>query len=117
MRPAGVHHVAICVNDVDEAVRFYTGVLGFEVVGSRPEAFGPGAWLQGGAAQVHLMVSDDPPPAFQHFAIQVDDLEAAVADIRAAGVKVDPVPHTPGAGHQAFLKDPSGNFLELNQPD
>ena len=25
--------------------------------------------------------------------------------------------HIAGAGHQAFLHDPFGNFLELNQPD
>jgi len=49
--------------------------------------------------------------------MRVDDMEQCVADIRAAGWKVDTVPHTNGAGHQAFLRDPSGNQIELNQPD
>jgi hypothetical protein len=32
-------------------------------------------------------------------------------------VTVHRIPHIEGAGHQAFLHDPWGNFVELNQPD
>lgn len=117
MKPTAVHHVAICVRDLDEAVRFYTDVLGFSVMAGRPAAFGPGAWLESGDAQVHLMVADDRPPALAHFALRVDDIEAAVGAIAAKGVAVDRAPHTPGAGRQAFLRDPSGNLIELNQPE
>ena len=39
------------------------------------------------------------------------------SEISAAGVHVDTIPHTPGAGQQAFLHDPAGNVIELNQPD
>ncbi len=82
----------------------------------RPD-FGPGYWLDAGGQQVHLMeMAGDPPPA-NHFAIRVDDVAAAVADLQAQGVKVDAIPHIEGAGHQAFLHDPFGNFVELNQPD
>jgi catechol 2,3-dioxygenase-like lactoylglutathione lyase family enzyme len=117
VKPTAVHHVAICVRELDAAVRFYTEVLGFTVMPQRPAAFGPGAWLESGTAQVHLMVADEHPPGLQHFALRVDDLDAAVAAIAAKGVRVDPAPHTPGAGRQAFLRDPAGNLIELNQPD
>ena len=40
---------------------------------------------------------------------------AAVAHIRDRGVKVSE-PQTVGPGRQAFLRDPSGNLVELNQP-
>lgn len=116
MRPAGIHHVAICVRDVEEARAFYVDKLGLTVA-ARPEALGPGVWLDGGGSQVHLMELDDPPPAIQHFAFEVADLDAAVADLERAGVAVQRGERIPGAGHQAFLHDPSGNFLELNQPD
>ena len=115
MKPSGVHHVAICVSDVDEAVRFYEDVLGCSKI-ARPDGLGDGAWLQAGAAQVHLMRSDDRPAGFQHFAMQVDDIDACVADIRAAGVAVGDPSGIEGICRQAFVNDPSGNVIELNQP-
>jgi glyoxylase I family protein len=63
------------------------------------------------------MESESSRSGGDHFAIRVDDLEAAVADIRASGVTVNTIDHMQGAGHQAFLHDPSGNFIELNQPE
>ena len=54
--------------------------------------------------------------AAAHFALRVDDLDDAVAELRAQGIKVDPIPEAPGAGRQAFLTDPAGNLIELNQP-
>lgn len=115
MRPAGIHHVSVCVPDADSGLAFYRDVLGMQPI-DRPD-LGPGHWLDAGGQQVHLMQSDDPPPRSNHFAIRVDDIDAAVDDLRARGVDVHPVPHVPGAGRQAFLHDPFGNFVELNQPD
>jgi glyoxylase I family protein len=118
MKLRGVQHVALNVTDVEEAVRFYTDVLGCTVIAERPDFGLAGAWLQAGEQQVHLaLTADAPADSFQHFALEVDDLEGAMDDIRAAGWKVDPVPLMPGAGHQAFLRDPSGNLIELNQPE
>lgn len=116
MQALGVHHVAVVVDDLDAALEFY-GKLGAREL-DRPDFGFPGAWLQLGAQQVHLGVSTDPVPnLFQHFALQVADLDACVADLQANGVKVDTIPHMPGAGRQAFLHDPSGNMIELNQPE
>jgi catechol 2,3-dioxygenase-like lactoylglutathione lyase family enzyme len=116
VRPAGIHHVAICVRDVDEACAFYVDKLGF-FVAPRPDSIGPGVWLDGNGAQVHLMQVEEPAPAIQHFAIRVTDLETAASDLERAGVEVNRTDYIPGAGRQAFLHDPSGNFIELNQPD
>jgi glyoxylase I family protein len=63
------------------------------------------------------MQSESTRSGGDHFAIRVDDLESAVADIRATGYTVNTIDHMVGAGRQAFLHDPSGNFIELNQPD
>jgi catechol 2,3-dioxygenase-like lactoylglutathione lyase family enzyme len=118
MRPSGVHHVSICVRAVDEAVAFYTGVLGLTPL-PRPDFGVPGAWLDAGGEQVHLIegATAASTPAGAHFALRVDDLAAAVDDVRAHGVQVDTVGRVPGAGRQAFLRDPSGNVVELNEPD
>jgi catechol 2,3-dioxygenase-like lactoylglutathione lyase family enzyme len=115
MKPAGIHHVSICVPDASAALTFYTEVLGLTQL-PRPD-LGPGHWLDAGGQQVHLMQSESKRSGGDHFAIRVDDLESAVADIRATGYKVDTIDHMVGAGRQAFLHDPSGNFIELNQPD
>ena len=117
MKPAGIHHVAICVDDAEAAKAFYCDVLGFEPLTNRPAEFGPGYWLEGGGQQLHLMQVADAGRNPGHFAVRVDDIAAAVADISDAGVRVDRIPHTPGAGEQAFLHDPAGNLIELNQPD
>ncbi len=116
MKPRGIHHVSICVRDAAEAVTFYTDVLGFTEL-PRPDFGFGGHWLDAGGTQLHLIESDEPRPKSDHFALEVDDLGAAVADIEAHGVTVYPVDHMVGAGHQAFLHDPSGNFIELNEPE
>jgi catechol 2,3-dioxygenase-like lactoylglutathione lyase family enzyme len=115
MKPSGIHHVSICVTDADAGLAFYRDMLGMTQV-ARPD-LGPGYWLDSGGQQVHLMQADEPPPRSNHFAIRVDDLDECVADLRAQGVDVHPIPHIEGAGRQAFLHDPFGNFIELNQPD
>jgi catechol 2,3-dioxygenase-like lactoylglutathione lyase family enzyme len=117
MRPAGIHHVAICVDDADTAKTFYCDVLGFTPITTRPVEFGAGHWLDAGGQQVHLMEVAERVANPGHFALRVDDLTTAMADISAAGVKVDRIAHMQGAGQQAFLHDPSGNVIELNQPD
>lgn len=118
MQISGLHHVAINVADVPAAVRFYTDVLGFEVVDTRPDFGFEGAWLQAGTHQVHLMgVPDAHIDRGQHFALQVDDAEAWARAIEGKGVKVRRSEYFPGAGRQVFVRDPSGNRIELNQPD
>jgi predicted enzyme related to lactoylglutathione lyase len=45
----------------------------------------------------------------------VADLDATITEIRSHGVKVSD-PEQVGPGRQAFLRDPSGNLIELNEP-
>jgi catechol 2,3-dioxygenase-like lactoylglutathione lyase family enzyme len=117
MQLIGVHHVAICVPDVDAALGFYVDTLGCEARADRPDFGFPGAWLDAGSQQIHLMQLAGTPAPLQHFALQVADLDAAVAELESRGVDVRRAEHTQGAGFQAFLKDPGGNEIELNQPD
>ena len=116
MKLARVHHVSLNVGDVGEAGRFYLEVLGLEQI-ERPDFGFPGMWLQTGDTQIHLIEEQGhQAPEGQHFAFQVADIESTIADLRDQGIEVtDPI-DIPGAGTQAFLKDPSGNLIELNQP-
>lgn len=95
-------------------MEFYTGVLGCTLRDDRPNFSFPGAWLDVGGQQVHLIQLPPPEAKGQHFAMLVADLDAAVSVVRAHGVTVsDPVPV--GSGRQSFLHDPSGNLVELHQ--
>ncbi len=118
MRSVAVHHVSVNVRDADEAIRFYTETLGLRRRDDRPDFGFGGAWLDLGGQQVHLIETGDggvPDDRGQHFAVEVDDLDAAVAELREAGIEIgDPTPV--GTGRQAFLHDPSGNRIELHQP-
>ena len=114
MKPCGVHHVSINVDDVEVALAFYTERLGLAIRTDRPDFDFPGAWLQAGNQQLHLIGAPPPDDRGQHFALQVDNLDDAVRELRRNGLTVsDPVPVA--TSHQAFLHDPSGNKVELHQ--
>jgi len=106
MRPAGLHHVSINVSDVPAALDFYTRLLGLAERTDRPDFSFDGAWLDAGDQQVHLIEADVPPSLGQHFAL---------AELRGRGVAVTE-PVTVGRGRQAFLTDPAGNRIELQEP-
>ena len=114
MKPLGLHHVSINVRDVDEALQFYREVLGLQERDDRPNFPFAGAWLDLGDQQVHLLHKSVPEELGQHFAMVAEDLSASVAELRAKGIEVtDPEPV--GGNLQAFLHDPSGNRVELQE--
>jgi catechol 2,3-dioxygenase-like lactoylglutathione lyase family enzyme len=121
--PVNVRYI---VRDVDEAIAFYTGQLGFEVV-MRPAP--PFAILARGDLRL-LLSAPNPgggggqtladgrvpePGGWNRFSLPVDDLEAAVARLREAGVVLrSEIVHGVG-GDQVIADDPSGNPVELFQ--
>ena len=116
MKLAGVHHVSLNEHDAELTGRFYTEVLGLEVL-PRPDFPFKGLWLRAGAQELHLIeVENHRVPGGEHFAFRVDDVDAVCRELAERGVKVSKPMEVPGAGRQAFLRDPSGNLLELNQP-
>ena len=118
MTLSGVQHVALNVGDLEAAKAFYLGTLGLQEI-ARPDFGIPGLWMDCGGTQIHLVeVGDHDAPDGQHFAFEVDDIDATIAELRGKAVDVtDPFDLPGGGGRQAFLKDPSGNLLELNQPN
>ena len=114
MKPVGIHHVNLLFDDIDAAREFYGETMGFEEL-DRPDFGFPGLWFQMGAQQLHLMEGAAPNSA-QHFALEVEDLDAVLAELAERGLVVDANDVIAGAGRQAFLHDPTGNLIELNQP-
>jgi len=115
-----VHHVSFRVDDVQAALDFYVGILGCTQL-DRPAIPVPGAWLQAGQTQVHLIgceASEEtgfPPsqinPVANHVAFCAPDFEAAEERLKAKGVDYA---HGPSPlVKQIFMRDPSGNMIEL----
>jgi catechol 2,3-dioxygenase-like lactoylglutathione lyase family enzyme len=124
MSPVSVRYI---VNDVDEAIAFYTELLGFEVV-MRPAP--PFAMLsrgdmrlllsapsgQGGGGQILEGGRAPEPGGWNRFQIQVEDVAAEVERLKAAGANFRRDVLIGVGGDQALLEDPSGNAIELFQP-
>jgi catechol 2,3-dioxygenase-like lactoylglutathione lyase family enzyme len=99
-------------DDVDSVIAFWA-LLGFTEVEPPPPLRGRSRWVERDGTQIHLLLTDDPvvPPS-GHAAIVVDDYEATLAALRAAGHAVEPRAEHWGAP-RAFATDPSGHVVEV----
>jgi len=57
----------------------------------------------------------DDLPAENHFAFAVADVDAACADLAAAGMTIEVPPRGYDWGRSAYLRDPDGHLIELQQ--
>jgi lactoylglutathione lyase len=120
VRATGFTHVSISATDLEASVSFYRDFFGMEEVPS-PDFSGPVRWLRVGGLQLHLFQSEDPAPERHHFALDVDDFEAAYRKAEELGVRdgdrFSTVRELPDGAVQMYLRDPAGNLVEVNWPD
>jgi len=115
------------VHDVEAAIGFYTGHLGFSVQIHPNDMFAmlnrgdlrlvlsvPGAPAGGGQAMPDGTLPQ--PGGWNRFAVEVPDLEATVAELRRDGVRFRNDVVTGVGGKQIIAEDPSGNPVELFEP-
>jgi catechol 2,3-dioxygenase-like lactoylglutathione lyase family enzyme len=119
MERAEIQLVIVPVSDADRAKAFYEGALGWHVDHDQvvnPElrfvqitpprsacsiAFGPG-------------LSTMAPGSLQALQVVIDDADAALAELRAAGVEAQGVDEQPW-GRFVTFRDPDGNGWTLQQ--
>jgi catechol 2,3-dioxygenase-like lactoylglutathione lyase family enzyme len=113
------------VDDVEAAVAWYTTHLGFTLISKYAPAFADVArgplrlLLSGPTSSAGRPMADGERPSaggWNRIHLIVDDLSADVARLRAAGVKFRNDIVTGPGGSQVLLVDPSGNLIELFQP-
>ena len=119
--------VRYIVDDVDAAIGFYCGHLGFRQQMHPAPTFAmltrgplrlvlsaPGGGPGGGQAMADGTLPE--PGGWNRFSIEVDDLDGTVARLRAAGVRFRNDIVTGVGGKQILVEDPSGNPVELFEP-
>ena len=125
MPSAEMVNVRYMVDNVEEAIAFYTKMLGFEVLTNAAPAFADvkrgnlRLLLAGPASSAGRPMPDGTKPGpggWNRLHFIVDDLDTEVARLRQAGAPFrNDVVEGPG-GKQILLEDPSGNVVELFQP-
>lgn len=120
MKVTRFHHVSVNTAGAPlaEMVAFYGSVFGL-VDKERPEIPGvPGHWHAVGDQELHLVgapPSDaDIDPTGNHFCVAVADLDAAIAELDAAGIEYRRAVQGEGTV-QIWINDPAGNTIELQQ--
>ncbi|HEY2129922.1 MAG TPA: VOC family protein [Streptosporangiaceae bacterium] len=119
--------VRYIVNDVDAAIAFYCGNLGFTEVMHPAPAFAmlsrgdlrltlsaPGGGAGGGQAMPDGTLPE--PGGWNRFALEVTDLAATVAQLRGNGARFRNEIVAGVGGKQILVEDPSGNPVELFEP-
>ena len=118
-------HVRYLVDDVEASTAFYAKHFGFTLLTNQAPAFADvqlgelRLLLSGPLSSAGRKMPDGTKPApggWNRIHFVVDDIEAEVERLRAAGVTFrSDIVRGPG-GAQIVLDDPSGNPVELFQP-
>jgi catechol 2,3-dioxygenase-like lactoylglutathione lyase family enzyme len=117
--------VRYLVNDVDAALPFYK-ILGFKLA----DRWGPPfaivkrksltIWLSGPGTSARKKLKNGATPepgGWNRLVLEVKDIEAIVAKLEAQGVKFRGKPIKGPGGKQVLVEDPSGNPIELFEPN
>ncbi|MFT3827734.1 MAG: VOC family protein [Chitinophagaceae bacterium] len=125
MRIKGIHHIAILTDNYELSKRFYTEILGFEVISEVYRAERQSYKLDlsiNGKYQVELFSFPDyrergsypEAKGLRHLAFVVEDVDTSVMELRTKGVEVQDVRIDEFTGKKfTFFNDPNGQPLEL----
>lgn len=134
MKALKVDHIGIAVSNLEETLAFYRDVLGLEVQGTEvvEEQKVKVAFLPLGDTEIELLESTEPDgpiarfiekngEGIQHVAFKVDDIEEAIASMKAKGMRmIDETPrYGAGGARIAFVHPKSSHrvLVELTQRD
>jgi catechol 2,3-dioxygenase-like lactoylglutathione lyase family enzyme len=114
-------HACFTVTDLDRAQQFYADGLGltpaFDYVDENGRRYGLYLYL-GGRSFIELFTGELGAAAqgqsFRHICLEVDDMQATVAQLRGRGIEVTEPKLGKDRSWQAWVTDPDGNWIELH---
>ena len=125
MQISAIHHIAIIASDYTRSKRFYTEVLGLEILAeayrNERDSWKLDLRISDGV-QIELFSFPSPPPrisrpeacGLRHLAFVVPDIEQAIAHLKDRAIEVEPVRVDEYTGKRfTFFADPDGLPLEL----
>ncbi|MDJ0696584.1 MAG: VOC family protein [Mastigocoleus sp. MO_167.B18] len=127
MKTTRIHHVAIICSNYERSKKFYTEVLGFQIINEifRSERNSYKLDLQvGNNSQIELFSFPNPPQrvdrpeacGLRHLAFEVDDIDQAVGELKSQGVEVEKIRVDEITGKKfTFFQDPDRLPLEIYQ--
>ncbi len=126
-----IHHFAFEVSNLEASIQFYEQALGFKLQFQARDEENHEKFamldLDGGRLELVQGLSDtNAPRPFQpvvvrdhycpHLALQVDDMDRALAALQAHGISATHGPlEIPGAARWAYFYDPDRNVVEFFQ--
>ena len=114
----GVDFAPIPTTDIERAVQFYGEVLGMPRAVYMPERnfaeFEPGDVTLNIYNPVAMGIAQEHSPNANPYALHVDDVAAARAELESRGVEFMGDTFDTGVCHMAFFRDPDGNPLMLH---
>jgi catechol 2,3-dioxygenase-like lactoylglutathione lyase family enzyme len=111
--PSSLSHLFVPVRSLDDARRLYVDLLGLEVLVDE------GGYVRiGGNGGFHMGVEAEPSRAVKQadLVVRVDDVDAMVARLRAAGDEVTDPEDQPWGARHAWLHDGDGRPISIFTP-
>ena len=127
MKTTRIHHVAIICSNYEVSKKFYTEILGFQVINEvfRAERNSYKLDLRvGDRSQIELFSFPNPPHrvdrpeacGLRHLAFEVDDIDRAVWELTSQGIAVENIRIDEITGKKfTFFQDPDNLPLEIYQ--
>jgi catechol 2,3-dioxygenase-like lactoylglutathione lyase family enzyme len=108
-----IQHVAreVTAAEVPSCLDFYA-LLGFAEVTVPASLVDRAVWLESGRTQIHLLLAPESRAERGHVAVVVEDYEATLSSLRAAGHDVQPRREHWGSP-RAYVHDPAGHLVEV----
>ncbi|SEL60818.1 Catechol 2,3-dioxygenase [Maribacter orientalis] len=113
-----INHVALVVSNLEEACKFYEEELGLEAIPAFLFDYPTAFFKFNEEQQLHLTEWEDTCSFRGHICVQVDDINTMFFRMKELGViDIKPwgkVRQLPDGAIQMFVRDPSGNLVELS---